>query len=84
MSERDDGGPAYPHASWEYTGSGGETALYHKPGAVTLRDYFASKAPPYPFDPKIVPEGDITRAVAARDAVWRYAHADAMLKERAK
>lgn len=45
MSNKPDGGPAFPEVVTEYHGSHGEyTQDVHSVGGMTLRDYFAAKA----------------------------------------
>lgn len=78
MSDKDTGGPAFPH---EYTEGGPDPARWYYPG-LSLRDYFAAKALSVWVQAHI--DGrvdDLSKAAIAR-ASYRYA--DAMLAERAK
>lgn len=68
MSERDDGGPAFP--SWDYQMMGDS-------GGMTVRDYFAAKAMAIAAQEN----PDESVHVIAR---LSYGLADAMLAERAK
>ena len=75
---RDGGGPAFPHAAFEFTGGGGVDQRLHV-GAVTLRDYFAAAALTAGWRADV--RGPCTPETAAASA---YEFADAMLAERAK
>lgn len=77
MSERNDGGPAFPvlEEYAQFNDSLGRYEDHYAPhGGMTLRDYFAAKAMP-----RVVPDHIYEPATVAEEA---YALADAMLKAR--
>lgn len=76
MSDINNGGPAFPTGTWEYDGQ--NNVLPYQAGGMTLRDYFAAKAPEPPASWR---GGD--RSVPDLIA-WRWWYADAMLKARKK
>lgn len=88
MSERDDGGPAFPfrpYVNWKKDADD-PAHLHDGNDGMTLRDYFAAAALPAciaSFDRGRSPVGT-TRDVDALVASIAYACADAMLRERAK
>lgn len=86
MTERTDGGPAFPRI--HPTPEGG---TMYEPG-MTLRDYFAAKSlaglvAAEAQDILPIQDGEDSAAAYERDqrrrAEWAYAQADAMLKARA-
>jgi hypothetical protein len=83
MSERDNGGPAFPEVRSELRGDQGD---YHteifSDGGMTLRDYFAAKAMAALL---ATPIGNWPADLGSPSvAAAAYEQADAMLKERAK
>ena len=73
MSDKPDGGPAFP-CDWEDYQAG--------MGGMTLRDHFAGQAPPMPKQWwNDSPKNQHWLEVRA---AWNYAYADAMLAEREK
>lgn len=77
MSEKNDGGPAFP-LPLDPTGR----AHWKEGGGITTRDYFAAKAMQGALaDPQVDPSGKDGRERLARQC---YLMADAMLAERAK
>ena len=81
MSERNDGGAAFPLNTANMGGSG---ACFPDPG-MSLRDYYAAHAPDMPdqwwLDTKAQYGGRVG-AYAEAIAAWRYFYADAMLAAR--
>ena len=83
MADRDDGGPAFPHA-WENSIQSGSFA------GMSQRDYFAGQALSAlsgwvpPIDAAEEREYGAFAAMSMARARWAYAVADAMLAERAK
>lgn len=98
MSQRDTGGNAFPvlEEYSKFNENHGQYEDYYAPhGGMTLRDYFAAKAPEasedwlkmqMEQDRMANPHGDsykpARRTVLQLRAEWRYAYADAMLKAR--
>ena len=78
MRKRDDGGPAYPGT--EARASDGH--YYPHPG-MSLRDRFASNAPPMTDGFWEDSEGDGYSYIESV-ATWNYLYADCMLAEREK
>jgi hypothetical protein len=74
---RDDGGPAFPVADFDYQAfkPGNADELKRLLSGMTLRDYFAAKAMPHVYDR--VQDGGFERV-----AKLSYELADAMLKAR--
>lgn len=80
-----DGGIAFPwHRSWMNDRKGCQGSESSE--GMSLRDHFASHAPPYPFAlPKINPLGPSVNPhdqIAELIATWNYAYADQMLAKR--
>ena len=79
MSEKDDGGPAFPYSA--LTPEGPE--MYSDSTGMSLRDWFAGQALAgmllSSFPPSIP-----THDAAKKRAQWAYVHADAMITERRK
>ena len=70
MSERDDGGPAFPIPVISQNQTTGETSIWQTEGGMSLRDYFIAHAPaePWPeFDP-VMPTGRPLSMWAHEDA----------------
>jgi len=81
VSAKHNGGPAFPFPAYIYPN--GE--INHGEGGMSLRDYFAAKAPAYSeewFQGYCKNKG--FRGELLARAAWNYAYADAMLAERAK
>jgi len=87
MSKRDDGGPAFPATAEQYDyGQDRFTQKQYATG-MTLRDYFASRAPEMPpgWADRPMPtgfEGPCLAWMAGLAATWSYEYADAMLEAR--
>ncbi len=95
---KNDGGPAFPefHEVWTQTGlaDGSRIRSYHVGHGMTLRDYFAARAPEMPWAPNAfcemvgIPVPDELMGAAGiehlmkAEVAWRYYYADAMLAER--
>lgn len=79
MSNKDDGGPAFPQPLIPFRDTAVETREVGgvEAGGMSLRDYFAA----------VAMQGDVSSATgmldASEEAKWAYKMADAMLKERA-
>jgi len=71
MTKRDDGGPAFPRAPFEFADKGLDWAVREQSG-MSLRDWFAGQAL----------AGSWEHCDAERAAVLAYAKADAMLAVR--
>lgn len=93
MNRRDDGGPAFPAAPFEWVPGGyGEAARFvphdNTSAGMTLRDYFAASATEGEVSGIMEELGRTGKLigldVAGRFAAARAALADAMLAERAK
>lgn len=89
------GGPAFPHLGLYKRIDGDLHPVPTQHGGMTLRDYFAAKAPSpssewietqRQLDRQRNPHNDShkppIRDLVELDAAWRYKWADAMLKER--
>jgi len=80
-----DGGPAFPKVDEKYNPAHGQ--CYEYIGGMSLRDWFATFAPPranwYPdsWDKGTRGAGDREQQLKF-DIQWRYVFSDAMLKER--
>lgn len=89
MSNKPDGGPAFPMRTYSQDQSTGISTMHESIGGMTMRDYFASDAMKgmlscQDFMNEIcrtVPDKVSARAEISRLA---YSQADAMLAERAK
>lgn len=82
MDTNNDGGPAFPGA-FARLNSYNEVVERSFQNGMTLRDYFAAKAPPYPemwFSDHCRNSGFIGEAHTI--AAWAYHYADAMLAMR--
>jgi hypothetical protein len=77
MSDRDDGGPAFPTVEFE---GHGEDRYKVYLGGMTMRDYFAAKALPWCLEEL----GGNAEDQPPHYAQAAYQIADAMLAERAK
>lgn len=108
MSERDDGGPAFASVtkvskvvdpSSYNLGDGPEHLKYNEiietTSGITLRDYFAVRAPKYVYDLEGWSQAELAKEAGVKEYRWRehykqlvsklqYEYADAMLAERAK
>lgn len=73
MSNKEDGGPAFPLGASEYAGHGPQAGM-------TLRDYFAAKA----MQAIVIGNNADECTMGAGCAADAYNLADAMLAERAK
>ena len=77
MSDRNDGGPAFPLHDWD-------ASIANYSGGMSLRDYFAAKAMQ-----AIISKGNGSDATGGEKGVpliakYSYEYADAMLRERDK
>lgn len=78
-TEKDTAGPAFPEIGERGKAAGGE--------GISVRDYFAARAPLYPFPlPYIEPnkEVDSIMQIASIISAWNFAYADTMIAERSK
>ena len=80
----ENGGPAFPVSSERYLDSKFPRDGSYSPDGMTLRDYFAAKAPPAPKWWLEWAEGNQLDDDATVYAQWAFSYADAMLAERAK
>lgn len=78
MTDRDDGGPAFPQPCDE-TGACSNNEFGQVGGGMTLRDYFAAKA----MQAYLALDAELSWPLAVH-ADSAYKVADAMLQERAK
>lgn len=83
MTNREDGGPAYPATFDEWDGHSERWRITSSGGA-SLRDYFAALAPPPPewwmdqYGSKVNTLDEVAQCIAQ----WNFVYADAMLKAR--
>lgn len=86
--EREDGGPAFPHLGLYHGMDGNLHPTPTQHGGMSLRDYFASRAPQPPEGfmrgllNAAMTNDELTTAAAAACARWSFVYADAMLKAR--
>ena len=76
---KETGGQTFPRQQWEYDEQ--NNVLQYQEDGMTLRDYFAAKAPPVPEDFGWAPKETDTYQRLVR---WSYFYADAMLASRNK
>lgn len=74
MTNKPDGGHAFPTQNHQYDGQG--NVLQYQEIGMTLRDYFAIRLMPY-----YIAQNHLTVEYAAH---WAYEAAEAMLKEKVK
>lgn len=86
MNDRIENLPAFPRI--DGLNQGGVLTDVIVTGGISMRDYFAAKAPPMPEQwwedtPKFKEDGNYVH-IAEAIAAWNYFYANAMLAERAK
>ena len=83
MTEKNDGGPAFPQKSFAALTHG--AGNWETTGGMSLRDWFAQQAPEMPeqwWKDTKAEYGGRSGSYAEAIAAWRYFYADAMLAAR--
>lgn len=80
--DKDDGGSAFPEVFTDFHANDGQHGRHdtYSAGGMSLRDYFAAHAPSM-TEQWFKGSGGKAHWLEA-EAAWRFAYADAMLKER--